>query len=38
MPMLNNRILKGQVQGLGRFLTRFPLKFVENNGVGEIAI
>ena len=30
--------LKGQVQGWGWFLTRFPLKFAENNDVGEIAI
>ena len=30
--------LKGQVQGWGWFLTRFPLKFAENNDVGEIVI
>ena len=30
--------LKGQVQGWGWFLTRFLLKFAENNDVGEIAI
>ena len=29
---------KGQVQGLGWFLTRFPLTFAENNEVGEIVI
>ena len=29
---------KGQVQGLGWFLTRFPLKFAANNDVGEIVI
>ena len=29
---------KGQVQGLGWFLTRFPLKFAENNDVGETVI
>ena len=28
--------LKGQVQGLGWFFTQFPLKFAENNDVGEI--
>ena len=28
--------LKGQVQGLGWFLTRFPLKFFKNNDVGVI--
>ena len=30
--------LKGQVQGLGWFFTRFPLKFDENNDVGGIVI
>ena len=32
--------VKGQVQGLGMgwFLTWFPLKFTENNHVGEIVI
>ena len=34
----NRYILKGQVQGLGWFLTRFQLKFAENNDVGEIVI
>ena len=29
---------KGQVQGLGWFLTWFPLKFAKNNDVGEIVI
>ena len=29
---------EGQVQGLGWFLTWFPLKFAENNHVGEIVI
>ena len=33
-----NYIFKGQVQGLGWFLTRFPLKFAENSDVGEIVI
>ena len=33
-----NKTIKGQVQGLGWFLTRFPLKFAENNDVGEIVI
>ena len=31
-------VLKGQVQGLGWFLTRFPLRFAANNDVGEIVI
>ena len=31
-------LLKGQVQGLGWFLTWFPLKFNENNDVAEIVI
>ena len=30
--------LKGHVQGLGWFLTRFPLKFAENNDVDETVI
>ena len=30
--------VKVQVQGLRWFLTRFPLKFAENNDVGEIVI
>ena len=30
--------VKGRVQGLGCFSTRFPLKFAENNDVGEIVI
>ena len=29
---------KGQAQGLGWFLTRLPLKFADNNEVGEIVI
>ena len=33
-----NYIFKGQVQGLGWFLTQFPLKFAENSDVGEIVI
>ena len=34
----HRRIFKGQVQGLGWFLTQFPLKFAENNDVGETVI
>ena len=30
--------IKGQVQGLGWFLTQFPLKLTENDDVGEIVI
>ena len=30
--------LKGQVQGSGWFLTRFPLKLAENSDVGETLI
>ena len=30
--------IKGQVQGLGCFLTRFPLKLAENDDVGETVI
>ena len=31
-------VIKGQVQGWGWFLTRFSLKFAENNDVAEIVI
>ena len=34
----NDFCIKGQVQGWRRFLTRFPLKFAENNDVGETVI
>ena len=34
----SNRDLKGQVQGWGWFLTRFPLKLAENADVGETVI
>ena len=32
------RLIKGQVQGLGWFLTRFPLKLAVHDDVGEIVI
>ena len=35
---LRSDSFKGKVQGLGWFLTRFPLKFAENNDAGEIVI
>ena len=38
IPYRRKQFLKGQVQGWGWFLTRFPLKFAENNDVGEIVI
>ena len=31
-------LIKGQVQGLGWFLTRFSLKISENNDVGKTVI
>ena len=37
-PLLDHFFFKGQVQGLGSFLTRFPLKFAKNNDVDEIVI
>ena len=35
---IDSNVFKGQVQGLGWFLTQFPLKFTENNDVDEIVI
>ena len=38
MMLLTMTLIKGHVQGLGWFLTWFPLMFAENNDVGEIVI
>ena len=38
MSLTKSHYVKGQVQGLGWFLTQFPLKFAENNDVCEIVI